>query len=111
MNNYVGITFNNIGNCHEMMGDNSKASFYLSKALEIFIELFGESHPQSAMCYKNLGDLNMSLGNFRKALEMFLNCVDVFKEKYGEYNDVYLGTLRKIKKLKEKGLNIVVKNN
>jgi tetratricopeptide (TPR) repeat protein len=110
MNNYVGITFNNIGNCHEMMGDNKKASFCLSKALEIFIELFGERHPQSAMCYKNLGDLNMSLCNFRKALEMFLNCIDVFKEKYGEYNDVYLNTLCKIKKLKEKGLDLEINN-
>ncbi len=100
LNNYVAITYNNIGNCYQMLGDNKKTLFYLNKALENFIDLFGQAHLQTAMTYKNLGDMYLNINDKKKALEMFLACVDIFKEKYGEYNDTYLSTVGKIKKLK-----------
>ena len=100
LNNYVAITYNNMGNCHQMLGDNGKALFYLNKSLEIFLDLFGQSHPQTAMTQKNLGDLYLNSNNKTKALEMFNLCVNVFKEKYGEDNDLYLTTVGKIKKIK-----------
>lgn len=101
INNFVAITYNNIGNCYQMLGDIKKALFYLQKALGNSIESFGQNHPQTAMTYKNLGDLYLNMDDKKKSLEMFHSCVNIFKEKYGEENEIYLSTLGKIIKLKK----------
>jgi hypothetical protein len=101
-NSNIGVTYNNLSNCYSMLDNNDKALFYLKKSVEIFNSVLGSSHIQTAMAYKNLGDLYLNMEDKKNSLEMFTKCVDTFLEKFGEDNDLYISTLSKIKKIKNK---------
>ncbi len=59
------------------MGDFKKAYNYLEKALDIYMKIHGEKHPEVALIYHNIGgmyslqgDCFETLNYYKKALEI-----------------------------------------
>lgn len=100
-NKFVAITFNNLGNCSIMLGEDDKALVYFTKAVDLSMSIFGVNHHQTATAQKNLGDAYALSGDKKNAEVMYNNCVNTFLQIYGEDNDMYLLTLAKLKKIKD----------
>jgi tetratricopeptide (TPR) repeat protein len=89
-----------------MLNEAKKSLEFLSKAAEIFESNLGESHPQTAMTNKNLGDLYLNSSKKDLAKEKYEKCINVFLEVYGEDSDLYITTMNKLQKLKVFSLKI-----
>ena len=54
------------------------------KALGIWLDVLGASHPYVATSYKHIGSVYNSQGDYPKALEMYQKSLDIRLEAYGE---------------------------
>ena len=63
------LSYNNIGNIYNDLGNNSLALQYYEKALHIQIKTYGDNHPDVARSYNNIGNVYNDLGNNSLALQ------------------------------------------
>ena len=61
-----------------------KALEYYQKALEIRKQVLGESHPDIALSYYNIGNIYHSQGDYDLALEYYQQSLAIRKQVYGE---------------------------
>ncbi len=51
---------------------------YQKKALKIRKQFLGESHPNTVMCYNNIGEVYQGLSDFEKMMEHYRISVDIY---------------------------------
>jgi tetratricopeptide (TPR) repeat protein len=83
-NETTAMSYNNIGNVYDDLGDYDKALEYHNKALEIRKSVLGENHPDTASSYDNIGIVYRNLGDYDKALEYHFKALEIYKDILGE---------------------------
>jgi tetratricopeptide (TPR) repeat protein len=63
-----------------------KALEYPQKALEIWLKIYGENHPSTAVGYHNVGSVWRAKGEYDKALEYHQKALNIRLNIYGENN-------------------------
>jgi hypothetical protein len=56
---------------------------YYQKALEIFIKVSGQDHPDVAMSKYNIASLKKTQGDLEGARRLFLECEQIYLKAYG----------------------------
>jgi len=118
----AALSYNNLGNVYQQLGQYNDAKEYLEKALFICEESFGEEHANTASIYHSLGNGYLELGQYNKAKEYFVRSLIIILYIFGQehadvacsYNNlgnVYqlLGQYNDAKKYLEKALIICIK--
>ena len=83
-NDWVAVSYNNIGFVNYNQGLYNQAQTYHQKALEIRKEVLGERHTDVATSYNNIGLVYYRQGSFTQALEYYQKALDIWKEVVGE---------------------------
>ncbi len=76
----------NLGINYDRINNYEKASFFLQKSMQIYIDLFGENDYWVAKAYNNIGNLYTSMSNNDKALDYYNKCVTIRLSLFGEDN-------------------------
>lgn len=69
------------GNAYKGMEKYEKAKIYLEKALNYYMNDFGENHVETAQILKDLGDVYFLEGNLEAAESLFTRALTIFQEK------------------------------
>ena len=83
-NDWVAVSYNNIGRIYYEQCLYTQALEYYQKALEIWKELFGERHSDVATSYNNIGVVYYDQGSYTQALEYHQKALEIRKEVLGE---------------------------
>ena len=77
---------NDLGFTSYSLGEYQKALEYGKQALEIWLKLLGEHHPDIANSFNNVGSTYDGLGDHKKALEYKLRALDILKKLFGVHH-------------------------
>ena len=86
-----------IGNVLYRMGKHEEALVQYQKALEVFLAVYGQEHPDVAGCYQNLAATYQRQGNEAKATEMCTKAYRIFLKVLGPDHPQTLGLKRFVK--------------
>ena len=67
----------NLGFTYYQSGDYEKALEIEKKALNIYLKLYGEYHPDVANCYGSIGLIYSNLGDYKKSLEYYEKALNI----------------------------------
>ena len=65
-------------------GNNARALENYNKALEIYLSVFGDRHPNVALSYNNIGMVYYNQGNNARALEYYNKALKIFLSVFGD---------------------------
>jgi len=80
----LASAYNRLGLVCNTRGEYKNALEYSFKALEIFIAIFGESHPSVAASYNNLASIFDSQGEYKKAIEYYDKSHEIYISIHGD---------------------------
>ena len=76
--------YRNIGNVYDSQGRYEEALFHHQKALEVFLALFGQEHPDVAKSRNGIGNVLVRMGKHEEALVQYQKALEVFLTVYGQ---------------------------
>ena len=76
--------YNNLGHIYYVNADYDMAKQLYEKALKIWVEIYGEQHPNLAMLYNNMGALYSRLGEYANALHYEQKAIEIGEKAFGE---------------------------
>lgn len=76
----------NLGMNYAYIGDYKRGRYYMDKALEMRLRIYGRNHPSVANVYHNLGNVAKDLRKSGEALEYFENALEIRRNILGEGN-------------------------
>jgi tetratricopeptide (TPR) repeat protein len=79
-NEIVAISYNNISQIYQAMGELEKALEYQKKDLKIIKEILGKKHPDLATSYNNISMIYQVMGELEKALEYQKKTIEIREE-------------------------------
>ena len=68
---------------YDSQGKYERALEYYQKALEIFIKVFGQDHPDVATSFNNIGAVYEGKGDFENALIQFQKALEIRTRVFG----------------------------
>lgn len=80
----IGGNYNALGLIYYDLADYEKAFDFFNKALSIFLELFGDNHPEIASIYNNLGLIFSQQGEYSKAHEYHEKVLEYELKQFGK---------------------------
>ena len=78
------LILNNLGGIYEAQGQAKKAKPFYEQALNIYKEIFGETHHETASSLNNLAKCYGDLGRDEEAEQLYLQSIDICKKNYGK---------------------------
>ena len=86
------ISYARIGEAYMYQDSFKQGLEFYQKALNIFIELYGDKHPHVALCFGNIGTCYCELGYKNQALDFYKKALKILLEIFGEQNR-YVGKI------------------
>lgn len=75
-----------IGQIYYRLGNYDQASPLIHEAIELYTDIYGENHPETAYALSSLGALQSANGNYKQAEENLLNALAIYSaEKSPDY--------------------------
>ncbi|MCB0842415.1 MAG: CHAT domain-containing protein [Bacteroidetes bacterium] len=79
----LGSAYNNLGACADIVEGLKESLEYYEKALDLFLNRFGEEHERVAMVCTNIGWTYSALGDYDKQGEYYQKSLDIRRKIYG----------------------------
>ncbi|CAM4802692.1 unnamed protein product, partial [Rotaria magnacalcarata] len=98
----LALTYSNIADTYESMGNYDLGLEYHMKALEIRKRALPENHPHIAEAFNNVGTLYEHKGNYTEALEYFEKSMKIKQKVVPPTHEEYSVTATNIERLKKK---------
>ena len=98
----MATSYNNIGYIYSAQGDYSLALEYYQKALAIYKQAFGDTHPKVALSYHNIGYVYNALSDYALALNYYQQALDIRKQALGQEHPDTKDTQEKIETITQK---------
>lgn len=80
----LGNAYTNLAGCAEVIEGYPEVRDYFARALEIFINVFGEEHEKVALGYSNLGWACGKLGDSERQMDYYRKSLDIRSRIHGE---------------------------
>ena len=93
-------SLNNMGTLFKDMGSLEKGRAYLEKGAEIYKKYEMSNSCDKAICFNNLALAYFEGGNKQKAKEFYLMANEIWRQMFGEKNEIFQSNLQKIREIK-----------
>lgn len=93
-------SLNNLGTLFKDMGNLEKGRIYLEKGAEIYKKYEIRNSCDKAICFNNLALAYFEAGSKQKAKEFYLLANEIWRQMFGEKNEIFLSNLQKIREIK-----------
>ena len=77
----IADSYNNIGRVY-LEDEPLQAIIYFNRALKIYTDSYGKSHPKVAICYSNIAFANANQNNFNDAMTYLKEVEDIYSQIY-----------------------------